>query len=202
MGPKLGPVPILLSLAYVGTGYIAWVLARLILGNPAASLTGSRVLFVPLVASLIMVAWDLSQDPVWSTVLHAWVWVKGGNYFGVPLSNFFGWYVTAFVFYQLFAVYLRGRALNASALNSAYWQAPVLFYVVSAAGNLLLLGARPEPVMVADPAGRLWNVNDITGAGAMVSIFVMGTFALMAWFRLADTQSANRIIQRLERVNE
>jgi putative membrane protein len=46
-----------------------------------------------------MVAWDLSMDPVWSTVMHSWIWLQGGAYFGVPVSNFLGWYLTVYVIY-------------------------------------------------------------------------------------------------------
>ncbi|MGB7822728.1 MAG: hypothetical protein WBL22_11100, partial [Candidatus Sulfotelmatobacter sp.] len=31
-----------------------------------------------------------------------------------------------------------------------------------------------------------WKVSDITGACALVSIFLMGAFAVLAWMRLAD----------------
>jgi uncharacterized membrane protein len=54
-----------------------------------------------------MVSWDLSQDPVWSTILRAWVWLRVGAYFGVPLTNFFDWFLTIYVIYQSFAVFLR-----------------------------------------------------------------------------------------------
>jgi putative membrane protein len=76
MGPKLALVPILLGLAYVGMAYLSWTLARLILGAPEAPLAGWRVVTLPLCAAAIMVCWDLSQDPVWSTILHAWIWLQ------------------------------------------------------------------------------------------------------------------------------
>ena len=112
MGPKLFVVPIQLGLAYLGMAYLSWTLARLILGGMRNPLEGSRVVTLPLVAAFIMVAWDFSQDPVWSTILHLWIWQQGGAYFGVPVSNFLGWYLTVYVFYQLFALYLRGRSTN------------------------------------------------------------------------------------------
>jgi putative membrane protein len=178
MGPKLFHVPILLGLAYVGMSYLSWTLGRLILG-------GLRVVTLPLIASFIMVAWDLSQDPVWSTVLHAWIWLRGGPYFGVPVSNFLGWYLTVYLIYQSFALYLRGRT-NSDSMPAGYWHQAVLFYGFSAAGNLLLLIPKAGPSVVSDPAGALWKVSDITSVSALVSIFVMGAFALIAWVRLKD----------------
>jgi putative membrane protein len=186
MGPKLFAVPILLGLAYVGMAYLSWTLARLILGDAQSPLKGARVVTLPVVAAFIMVAWDFSQDPVWSTILHLWIWQHGGAYFGVPVSNFLGWYLTVYVFYQLFVLYLRGRSTNPERLPASYWYQAVLFYAVSAAGNILPAIARHGPSMVCDPTGAQWEVSDITGTCALVSIFTMGAFALLAWVRLAD----------------
>jgi multisubunit Na+/H+ antiporter MnhF subunit len=65
MGPMLFHVPVLLGLAYIGMAYVSWTVARLIVGQPHARVAGLRVLALPLVASFVMVAWDLAQDPVW-----------------------------------------------------------------------------------------------------------------------------------------
>ncbi len=191
MGPKLFHIPILLGLAYLGMGYLSWTLGYLILGDMRSPLAGSRVVTLPLVASFIMVAWDLSMDPVWSNIVHAWIWLKGGAYFGVPVVNFLGWYLTVYVFYQLFALYLRGRSTNPGPLPSSYWHLAVLFYGVSAAGNILLAIPPAGLSVVSDPTGAQWKVSDITGACALTSIFIMGAFALLAWVRLADQKAEN-----------
>lgn len=190
LGPKLFHVPILLGLAYLGLGYISWFLAILILGNRNAKnpVAGFRVVGLPLVASFLMVAWDSSQDPVWSTIQRCWIWQHGGAYFGVPVSNFLGWYLTVYIFYQLFALYLRRNSTNSNPVPLRYWQLVVLFYAVCAAGNLLLLLGAPSGTLaiVTDPSGTTWNVRDILGASALVSIFPMGAFAVIAWVRLAE----------------
>jgi uncharacterized membrane protein len=189
MGAKLFVVPIQLGLAYLGMAYLSWTLARLILGDARSALAGSRVMTLPLVAAFIMVAWDFSQDPVWSTILKLWIWPGGGAYFGVPVTNFLGWYLTVYVFYQLFALYLRGRRPHPEPLTSGYWRQAVLFYAASAAGNILLVIPRVGPSVVSDPTGVEWRVSDITGTCALVSTFTMGAFALMAWVRLSDEAS-------------
>ncbi|HEV3197034.1 MAG TPA: carotenoid biosynthesis protein [Bryobacteraceae bacterium] len=182
MGPKLLHVPVLLGLAYVGMGYLSWTLGRLILRNTGSPLTGSHVVTLPLLAAFIMVAWDLSMDPVWSTIEHGWIWLNGGAYFGVPLVNFFGWYLTVYVIYQSFALYLRDRATTPG-LPSSYWPLAVLFYGISAAGNILLLIPVAGPTLVTDATGAQWKVSDITGVCASVSIFTMGAFAMIAAWR-------------------
>lgn len=189
MGPKLFHVPLLLGLAYLGIGYISWTLALVIVGhrNARNPVAGFRVLAVPLVASFVMVAWDLSQDPVWSTIEHCWIWPRGGDYFGVPLSNFFGWYLTVYIVYQIFALYLRSRLVIANPVPKRRWQLAVAFYTVCAAGNLLLLlGAPPGNTVVSDPTGTAWSIRTVLGASALVSIFTMGPFALLASLRLDE----------------
>lgn len=186
MGPKIFQVPIFLGLAYVGMGYLAWTLARVILRDTRGILVGSRIVTLPLVAASIMVAWDLAMDPVWATIVHAWIWVRGGAYFGVPVSNFFGWYLTVYISYQLFALYLRGSRVNANPLPSGYLRLGVVFYGVSAAGNAFLVILPRGPLVVTDPAGTQWNVAAITAACALVSIFIMGAITLLAWSRIKD----------------
>ncbi|WP_433968212.1 carotenoid biosynthesis protein [Tunturiibacter gelidiferens] len=183
MGPKLFRLPVLLALAYVGMGYLSWVVGLLILGHHDEPLTGRRIIFLPLVASFVMVAWDLSMDPVWSNLDHAWVWKDGGPFFGVPVSNFLGWYLTVYLFYQAFALYLRSRTVPPLPLK--HWRLPVLFYGASAAGNILLAIPSATQVVVTDASGRQWMTADILRSCVLVSIFLMGAFALIAWSKLS-----------------
>jgi len=187
MGPKLGPIPILLALAYVGIGYVSWTVGRMIVGLDRP-LTGWHMVACAAIAAFPMVAWDLSQDSVWATILRAWVWRDGGAYFGVPVSNFLGWYFTVYLIFQLFAIYLRRGPATPARMPQAYWQLALVFYAICAAGNLLLAIPNGGPLMVADATGALWRVRDIVGVSALVSIFVMGAFVVVAWVRLADLQ--------------
>jgi uncharacterized membrane protein len=183
MGPKLFQLPVMLALAYVGMGYLSWVVGLLILGHHDEPLDGRRILFLPLIASFVMVAWDLSMDPVWTNLDHAWVWRKGGSFFGVPVSNFLGWYLTVYLFYQAFALYLRGRTVPP--VPRKHWHLPVLFYGASAAGNILLAIPSATPLVVTDASGRQWMTADIIHSCVLVSIFVMGAFTLIAWTKLS-----------------
>jgi putative membrane protein len=186
MGPKLFHVPVMLGMAYVGMAYVSWMLARLIVGNPLAPLTRTRLVTLPLTASFIMVAWDLAQDPVWATALHGWVWRDGGPWFGVPISNFLGWYLNVFIIYLLFALYVRSHPVETIPDEDANWWPPLVFYGICALGNAMQTVHRAVPEVEADPTGKLWRVADITGASALVSVFVMGAFLAFASVRLAE----------------
>ena len=199
MGPKLLQVPILLGLAYVGMGYLSWTVARAMLGMRRSGDAGWRVATLPLLASVVMTAWDVAMDPIWSTVGHLWIWRQGGGYLGVPVSNYFGWLLTNYVIYQLFALWLRreqGRGKSdrtgeteygtAENLPRGYWRVTVIFYGVTALGNLLLGIPTPRHPVVSDAAGSAWRVSDITAACAVASVVLMGGFALCAWARLSE----------------
>jgi uncharacterized membrane protein len=181
MGPKVGYVPVLLGLAYIGMAYVSWMLACLILKAPASTATARYLIAIPLLASLIMTTWDLAQDPVWSTILHGWIWFDGGPWFGVPISNYVGWYANLFVIYLLFALYLRRRGPAASPSGAASLRPAPVFYALCAVGNVLQLASSSAHQTVADATGRSWSVSQIVGASALVSVACMGTFAFWAW---------------------
>lgn len=181
MGPKIFQIPVLLSLAYLGIGYVAWILALLILDCARKPIRGARVVALPLLASLIMTAWDLSMDPNWSTLDHAWIWRDGGAYFGVPVRNFFGWFLTAYLYYQAFALYCRVNPIIVTPSRQRFWSPAILFYAVSALGNLLILKLPMAPPVVTDATGQHWLTSDILRGCVLVSLLLMMPFALLAW---------------------
>jgi len=67
LGPKLYLVPLLIPPAYFGTGYLSWVLASLLLDTDKRRDLLSRIA-VPVVATFIMVGWDVCLDPGSSTI--------------------------------------------------------------------------------------------------------------------------------------
>ena len=190
MGPKLFQVPVLIGPAYLGVGYLSWVVARLILGKAEDLFAGARVVTVPIMATFMMAAWDLAIDPTLSTIGHYWIWLKGGPYFGVPLVNFLGWYLTNYLIYQSFALYLRSRPAIQTRVAPVYWRLAVLFYTVVAVGNVLRIIPVSGPTTVIDAAGVQWKVADINAACALAALFVMGAFAWLGWAKVADQEAS------------
>jgi uncharacterized membrane protein len=193
MGPKLFGLPILLSLAWLGLGYISWVLASLIVGAAPRTRTGTFV--TPFVAACVMTAWDLAMDPVWSHIDHAWIWRDGGAWFGVPIASFFGWFLTTWLFCQSFA--LRLRTEPAKTAPAAWNRLAIGVYAIAAAGNLLLAvpSALPGsvPATISDSARRHWHTADAVHASIVVSMLVMLPFALVAWLRAAHNSAENAL---------
>jgi uncharacterized membrane protein len=193
-GPKLLEVPLLVGPSYLGMGYLSWTLGRLLLGRTQPAHGGAMLIALPIVASFVMVAWDLTADPVASTIRGLWVWEQGGSYFGVPLSNFLGWFLTVFTFFALFAVYVSRRApagTNSRQLSGQNWLQAIALY--AAAAIPALLGPLTDSAVgtVTDPTGTVWRTADLHQSVALVAIFTMVAFAVLGALRALDHAPAD-----------
>lgn len=182
MGPKVLGLPVMLALAYLGIGYASWGVALLILRRAGRPLRGADLLAVPLLGGAVMTAWDLAMDPDWSTVYHVWIWHDGGRFFGVPASNFAGWFLTATLYYFVFAVYCRRQPAGLAA-GRYFWSLPALVYLICALGNLLVLPAPLAPSVVTDAVGRQWRIGQVLVELAIVSLLVMAPLACLGMWR-------------------
>lgn len=108
-GPRLFNVPLAIMPSYFGLAYIAWSLSQVLTGQYGKRLQGIWKFVVPFTAALIMTMYDVATDPIASTVNSIWIWHGGGEYFGVPITNFAGWVLVVYVFLQLFALFVGGR---------------------------------------------------------------------------------------------
>ena len=187
LGPKLFHVPIIIGGAYGGAGYLSWMVAHVLLDRMGAhDRVADRfaVWALPVVAAVLMVAWDLCLDPGSSTVGKSWIWIDGGGFFGVPFQNFAGWYLTVFLFLAPFSWYQSRRPVNDG--DRGFWAQAVVMYALLGLRYPLLYASTTDTRQVSDPAGHIWNVADIRLTSALVAIFTMTAFALIAALRLCD----------------
>lgn len=157
LGLKLfGHVPALIPLSWFFMAVPSYAIAR----RHFAGRAGARARV--LVASLVLLSWDLALDPAMSLVTKYWIWGTEGPYYGMPLLNLFGWYVT-------------GLALMAAlaALRADEWVArlPIGWLVAFYGANLVL------PLGMTLVAG-LW------GAVAATLIALVGCWLLTDGHRL------------------
>jgi hypothetical protein len=106
----------------------------------------------------------------------------------VPLSNFFGWYLTALLFFQGFAIYCRSRAPLPVPVPRRYWRSAIFLYAICALGNLLIVRLPMAPPIVVDASGKAWITAHVLIADALASTFLMGMLALLAWRGLDDSK--------------
>jgi putative membrane protein len=200
--PHVGRIPIIVGPLWFGAGYFSWVVASTLLGGADRRLERQfNVIALPVVAAFVVTQWDLVMDPPTATIGKAWIWHDGGADFGVPLSNYLGWLLTAFLFFLAFAVYLRGNRRRAQAAGESPQALrqdrklrliAILFYVSAGLTHVVpwLMGQSGE---VADAAGQVWQIHDLRETTVAVMLFTMVFTALLAALRLAALRLAKEV---------
>jgi uncharacterized membrane protein len=182
LGPKLLHVPVLIGPAYTGVGYLSWIIAHVLLERMGPS-SRSAIWALPVVGAVLMVSWDLSLDPGASTIGKAWIWIDGGAFFGVPIQNFVGWYLTVFLFLALFSWYQSTRPVRECQSRDSWTQAIIMYFFLGLRYPLIYVRST-DSREVTDPGGHIWNTSDIRATAALLAVFTMMAFALIAWLRL------------------
>src|SRR5213593_1231200 len=202
LGPKIALVPFFISLSYISFGYLAWVFSTILVGEVRRKSTLFATVAVSLVASFVMVDWDLSLDPIASTINHAWIWTEGGGYFGVPISNFLGWSFTVYIFFQPFAIYLRQRGSDdlSRALPITHYLQIILVYMSTGVGFVIdhLVSINMQ---VTDAVGHVWQTRDIYETSAISAIYTMifvSILALVILFRDQLVQKKGSALANLQ----
>ena len=197
--PHVGTIPIIVGPLWFGAGYFSWIVASILLDGADRRLDRPfNFIALPVVAAFVMTQWDVVMDPPESTIAKVWVWHDGGADFGVPLSNYFGWLLTSWLFYLAFALYLcrhphlnpppqagEGRERVQATQQSRKLQLiAILFYVSAGLTHISpwLLGQTGE---VADATGHVWQIHDLRETTVAVMLFTMFFTALLAALRLA-----------------
>ena len=192
--PMLFLVPWFIGPSYFATAYLAWMVGVVLIGDVRREVSWFTTVAVPVIGSAVMVMWDLTFDPTASTIKHFWIWEQGGGYFGVPLTNYVGWFFTVYVFLQLFALFLRFRRAGADSLPlpaSYYAQAVASYAVIGVAAVLSYLVFTGNTV-VTDAAGVVWQTRSITEAEAAVSIFTMIFVSVLSGMKMLQALADGR----------
>lgn len=188
LGPKLFAVPLIIGPAYFSVGYLAWAVANVLLGIVEAPLKKFYQYGLPIIAAFVMVMWDLVMDPASSTMRQLWIWQGGGGFFGVPLTNFLGWFLTVYLFFQAFAFYLVVNPKTVKHIQTkSYFTQAVLFYLVIGLGFIASYLVETSGIVV-DVTGTAWNRLDIRETSVIVSLFTMCFVSLLALIKLHNQE--------------
>ena len=190
----VGAIPIIVGPLWFGMGYLSWIVAGTLLGGAHRRLSGKiQLVALPVVAAFVMTQWDVAMDPPEATISKVWIWHDGGAHFGVPISNYLGWLLTSWLFYQAFAIYLSRRR-DASAGMTEHGRAlrlvAILLYLCSGLTHVTpwIIGQSGE---VVDAAGHVWRIEDLRETTVVILLFTMFFTSILAGLRLA-TDVADR----------
>ncbi len=156
LGPKfLGLVPYLIPVAWFMMVYPSYVIAGKLVGARYA--TWFRILLVSLVGGIIMTAWDLGMDPLMVKAGH-WVWEVQGAYFGVPVQNFVGWWLTTFTALFLFQAFSFKQSLQNSQVIPDLWV--TLLFIITGLSTVIVdvIIGLPGPALVGLFAMAPWAI--------------------------------------------
>lgn len=191
----VGAVPIIVGPLWFGMGYFSWIIAAALLGGADLRLNRKfEIIALPIVAAFVMAQWDVVMDPSEATISRAWIWHDGGAHFGVPLSNYLGWLLTAWLFYQAFAIYLSRRIVSVPTIRRrrALTLVAILFYLSAGLTHVTpwLLGQSGE---VVDATNHIWRVQDLRESAVVTMLFTMFFTSMLAALRLATDNLHTRI---------
>lgn len=140
----LGLVPPVLPLAWfmmlycsvrmaevLGSGWTGCLERRSVLG------AGLQMIALSTIGALAMVAWDLGLDPV-MVQLGFWEWEESGVYFGIPLSNYIGWFLTAFVVQTMYRTATGPRPLAVAEVDDCFSRLPFVAYTLTGLDTVVL----------------------------------------------------------------
>jgi len=91
----LGLVPFPIPMSWFYMLYCALAMCGRLLapGDPAPDAGAVRWRWAA-IAGVILTAWDVSMDPAMTVATTHWVWHTSGFFYGMPLLNWFGWWLT------------------------------------------------------------------------------------------------------------
>lgn len=165
LGPKIfGLVPLAIPVAWFMMTYPSFVLAQWV--TPRTARGWRRFTAQAAITGLVMTAWDLAMDPMMVQSGH-WVWETRGAYFGVPVQNFVGWWVTVAVTVVLFQALAPTRTLTLPT-DGAFDRLCVPLYLITAGGNLV----------------AAW-LSDLRGP-VLVGVFAMLPWLLTSWWAMSS----------------
>ncbi len=158
LGPGLFGVPFLAALAWEPIVYAAFCISDMLVGNSETRAVSIYPRLSPIwaaaIGALATTAWDMMIDPI-AVSQGWWAWVNGGAYVpyvgnGVPISNFLGWLLLAFVINLIYRYIVDGMQVYPAAPALTYY-GPLTLYgslFVTAFGVAITILRRPEVALI------------------------------------------------------
>ncbi len=189
--PQLFLVPVIIGVTYFGLGYVSWMTANTVLDRADERLdlrtrTGRiNVIALPVLAGAVMTMFDVGADSLIATVRQVWIWHDGGGLFGVPWTNYVGWWFVTWSFFQVFALVLAIRQTRRSgsgveAIRQVSYLQPVLIYAMFAVAAITTFMGSTDSGTVSDATGVEWDTAALNETLMIINIFTIIPISLFA----------------------
>lgn len=197
LGIKLFDVPLAIMPTYFSLGYVSWFISNVIFNQYFKIIENKfKAFIISIVASFIMVLWDLIMDPVNSLVKSLWFWNDNGVYFGVPLTNFAGWFLCVFTFYLPFTLWCyKDKVYLKIKPTYGYLYLPSIIYITIMAKYVLCFFFK-ENVIVTLQSGRVFSTNDIYGTVVLIGFFTMLPIGIHSLYKVYTYSCPNKSLTK------
>jgi uncharacterized membrane protein len=172
-----GLVPVVNVLSWALIIYISYIFGNIILGfnknkfslkNESFPFIFLIMVIISMISALVATNLDMLVDPV-VVATHAWFWVDGGAYFGIPISNFVGWFVVVFSVSIIFRMIdlIMDKNHHSTSENSIHSATIIGLYFMFLLiyGYTAILIGRPEYLLIG-----------VTAMGPFILITVLITY--------------------------
>ncbi|MCK4365310.1 MAG: carotenoid biosynthesis protein [Thermoplasmatales archaeon] len=115
LGPKfLGKIPYIIPLTWSISLYCTFTMTNIIFNRIKTTRESDekaspkwflKIFGMGIITGLIMISWDLINDPVLVS-MGAWSWPNGGIYYGIPIWNYAVWIEMSAVVFITYNIYL------------------------------------------------------------------------------------------------
>lgn len=151
-------VPLLIPIAWFMVLAPALVMSETILADLPLSGFAKNISIAAL-GALIMTAWDVTMDPIMVKAGH-WVWDVKGAFFGIPLQNYWGWWLTSFVALSLSLTLFGKLSTAATRIEQPLPLHMLLMYAVTGLGTVIsafMIGL-PGPAWIGLGCMSVWVI--------------------------------------------
>ena len=163
LGAKfLGLVPYLIPVAWFMMTYPSFIIAGRVI--PSRMGIWSWRFLLAAIGAVIMTAWDLAMDPMMVAGGH-WVWEVDDAYFGVPLQNYWGWWLTVFVTYLLFLGLGKITPTLGQASSPSFERLAVILYAIAGLSTVII------------------DLQAGLGGPALAGFFAMLPWVVVGWWK-------------------
>ncbi len=189
LGYKIaGLVPFTIPLSWFYLGFSAYVLARAGLRLDHYPKSWLRHILAIAIGALLLTSWDFVLDPAMSqTISPFWVWYQPGAFYGMPYSNFFGWFGTGVVYMSVAALIWSQwpRLMPYGQLRFLLWVylSNLAFAGIMSAGSGFWVPTALGILLGAIPAVILWwrgataNLTNLSSPNADIAVASVGVVA-------------------------